>query len=262
MKLGMIRFPNEDGFRYLAKKELEFMEVCCNSDDDSRYFIEHKDEIKGYIDQYKVPVQSVGRWNAAPIREGKLSCEVVDLQKNLMAAVAEVGSPVFVCGCAYDGSVSLYKNYCLAVDYFGTLVEEAKKYNGMKVAVYNCDWGNFVCTDEQWKIVLGEIPELMLKYDCSHSFSRNQDYIAELNTWMSRVAHMHIKGVSKVNDDAVDNPPAGMDSIDWPTVFSLIYRYGYDAGLSIEPHSSIWQGALGEAGIDYTIKYMKPMILR
>ena len=39
MKLGMIRFPNEDGFKYLAGRELEFMEVCCNSDDDSRYFI-------------------------------------------------------------------------------------------------------------------------------------------------------------------------------------------------------------------------------
>ena len=74
-----------------------------------RYFIEHKDEIKGFIEQYKVPVQSVGRWNAAPIRDGKLSCEVLDLQKNLMAAVAGVGSPVFGCGCDYYICCSVQK---------------------------------------------------------------------------------------------------------------------------------------------------------
>ena len=262
MKLGMIHGFGASSFDYVKAKNLSFIEICRNYDKDAEEFIGAVEDVKRQIDRTGVQIASVGRWNSQPNIGGRMNADAYALNLRLLDAAHEVGSPVFVCGCAYDGSVSLYKNYCLAVDYFGQLVEEAKKYDGMKVAVYNCDWGNFVCTDEQWKIVLGEIPELMLKYDCSHSFSRNQDYIAELNTWMSRVAHMHIKGVAKVNADSVDNPPAGMDSIDWPTVFSLIYRYGYDAGLSIEPHSSIWQGALGEAGIDYTIRYMKPYILR
>ncbi len=261
MKLGMIRWPDAGSFDYLAGKGLDFMEVCCNYDPDSKNFIEKKDEIKANIARTGVPVQSVGRWNSVPNVGGKIDADVMALNLELLRATADVGAKVFVCGCNYDDSVSLFHNYCAAVENFGTLVEEGKKL-GLQVAVYNCDWNNFVHKDEQWKIVLGEIPELMIKYDCSHSFSRNQDYIEELNTWLPRVAHMHVKGVAKVGDKWVDNPPAGMDSIDWPTVFSLIYRYGYDAGLSIEPHSGIWQGELGERGIDYTIGYMRPFILR
>ena len=261
MKLGMIRQPNAAGFDYQAKKGLEFMEVCCNFDPESRAFIDTKDEIRANIARTGVAVQSVGRWNSLPNAGGKINADVMALNLELLRAAKDVDAKVFVCGCNYDDSVSLFRNYCAAVENFGTLLEEGKKL-GIDVAVYNCDWSNFVHRDEQWKIVLGELPELKIKYDCSHSFSRNQDYIAELNQWLPRVAHMHIKGVAKVGADSVDNPPAGMDSIDWPTVFSLLYRYGYDAGLSIEPHSSIWQGDLGEAGIDFTIGYMKPFILR
>ena len=261
MKLGMIQQPNAAGFDYVAKKGLEFMEVCCNFDPESRAFIDAKDEIKANIARTGVAVQSVGRWNSFPNEGGKINADVMALNLELLRAAKDVDAKVFVCGCNYDESVSLFRNYCAAVENFGTLVEEGKKL-GIDVAVYNCDWSNFVYCDEQWKIVLGELPDLKIKYDCSHSFSRNQDYIAELNAWLPRVAHMHIKGVAKVGADSVDNPPAGMDSIDWPTVFSLIYCYGYDAGLSIEPHSSIWQGDLGEAGIDFTIHYMKPFLLR
>lgn len=36
---------------------------------------------------------------------------------------------------------------------------------------------------------------------------------------------------------------------------------GYDGGLSIEPHSPVWKGELGERGIAYTIRYFRDLML-
>lgn len=36
---------------------------------------------------------------------------------------------------------------------------------------------------------------------------------------------------------------------------------GYDKGLSIEPHSSTWQGELGEKGISYTTEHIKKLLI-
>lgn len=42
---------------------------------------------------------------------------------------------------------------------------------------------------------------------------------------------------------------------------SILYAKGYNGGLSIEPHSENWRGELGEKGVDFTINYMKKLIL-
>ena len=58
-----------------------------------------------------------------------------------------------------------------------------------------------------------------------------------------------------------DNPPAGIDSINWRAFFSILYKYGYDGYLAIEPHSATWQGEKGEKGVKYTIKYIRDLML-
>ena len=47
----------------------------------------------------------------------------------------------------------------------------------------------------------------------------------------------------------------------FPTEMAILYKFGYDGGLSIEPHSSVWKGDLGERGIDYTIRFMKQYLI-
>jgi sugar phosphate isomerase/epimerase len=85
--------------------------------------------------------------------------------------------------------------------------------------------------------------------------------MAETQKWGERFAHVHIKGVLQVNGERVDDPPAGMDQTNWGAFMALLYQKGYDAGLSIEPHSEIWKGELGEKGIRFTIDFIKKMIL-
>lgn len=261
MKLGMINGYDRASFEKNKSLGLDFVEICCNYDEDNERLLSSLDDVKRNIKETGVVIGSIGRWNFKPNVEGKVDPAKLEQQLTLMRAAAELGSPVFVCGCNYDESVSLYKNYVAAVDYFSAVTAEAKKL-GIKAAIYNCSWENFVNSPEQWKVVLGEIPELMIKYDISHTCARGNDYIVELSEWLPRIAHMHVKGVLSVKGDYIDNPPAGMDEIEWPRVFALLYKYGYDGGLSIEPHSAIWTEELGEAGIKYTVNFIRPYILR
>lgn len=58
----------------------------------------------------------------------------------------------------------------------------------------------------------------------------------------------------------MDNPPEGLDQIDWKVLLSILYAKKYDKGLSIEMQSDIWKGGLGQKGLDYSIAYMKSLI--
>ena len=63
------------------------------------------------------------------------------------------------------------------------------------------------------------------------------------------------------SDPDYDNPPAGIDVINWRAFFAILYKYGYDGYLAIEPHSSTWTGEKGEKGVKYTIKYIRDLMI-
>ena len=269
MKIGMICESLQDhygpvAFDTVGKLGLDFIEVCCNFDPDTENFLNNVKETKKLVDDTGIKIGSVGRWNLKANMGGIIVPEELDKNIRLMNAAAEVGCPVFVCGCNYDQDISRYKNYGAAIEYFTKITEEAKKL-GIKAAVYNCSWGNFVCESHAWDIVLESVPDLWIKYDCSHAFARKQGYLTylqELDRWLPRIAHMHIKGAAYLDGEGIDDPPAGMDQIDWNTVFVLLYKHGYDAGLSIEPHSAVWKGELGNAGVKFTIDFLRRYVLR
>lgn len=261
MKLGIIRGYSPEAFDFVKSKGLEFTEICCNFDPETENFNASADAIKAEIVRTGVSVQSVGRWNAAPNVGGKVNPEVAAKLKKSIDVAADIGAAAFICGVNYDDSVSLYRNLSCAVEYLGEMSEYAKTKE-IKLGVYNCDWNNFLHRGEYWKIVLGELPEVGIKYDCSHSYNRGQDYLKELNEWMDRVVHMHIKGSINIGGKHIDDPPAGLDALNWPEIFGIIYAHKYNGGLSIEPHSGIWNGELGEKGIDYTIDFVNKFLFR
>lgn len=262
MKLGMIyNAADTEGFDYVKSKGLEFIEVCCNYDENNERFLSQIDSIKENIKRTGIKIGSVGRWNSLPIKDGKIDPEVLSKMKKLIDGAHEVGSPVFNVGVNYDDTVTRYQNYTLAIEYLKTLVAYAKPY-GMKICVYNCDWNNWVHTAEQWDVILPEIPELMIKFDCSHAFNRGEDYLNLIYKYGDRFGHMHIKGEVSVGGRTIDDPPAGMDDIKWRSVFATLYNIGYDGTFSLEPHSSTWKGDLGDKGIDFTINFIKPFILK
>ncbi len=261
MRLGrIINDWSRDGFNKAREQELEFVEICCNSENDARSFISRKQEILESVAKTGLPISSVGRWNHDVQADGKIVAERMEAYTALLDTAAELGAKTFVCGINYDASISLYRNYSNAVSFFGELTERAKGKN-VKVAVQNCNWNNFVISPEQWKVILGENEDLYIKFDASHAYNRNDDYLAELSDWCERVAHVHIKGTVHAGSRAVDDPPAGMDDILWRPLFAILYSRGYDGDLSIEPHSAAWQGDRAHAGVIYTRDYIRKLLV-
>ena len=242
-------------------------------------------------------VGAVGRW-ASHILDA--NGEVIPEEWNNVVAVMDfgqyLGAKYYLCSVAYVKELSYYKNITAAIKVLNQIVAAAKE-RGMECAIVNCMMGdNYIRTPEQWKLVLSEVPGLGIKYDPSHSFVHGGEkgaYMDEGMQWGSQFKYVHIKGVIQRGESEepdtwakrdllmkhpelkdilgagmydpkntnYDNPPAGIDSINWRAFFAILYMHGYDGYLAIEPHSRTWQGELGEKGVKYTIKYIRDLML-
>ena len=261
MRIGRIIFDRtEAGLLAFKNAGLSFAEICLNFTEDDERILKEVDDLRTAIDKSGLPVSCIGRWNHAVQKDGALIESEVARYLSLVDVAGAIGAKTFVVGCNYDATASLYKNYTNAIELFGALCEKAKKYD-IRVAVQNCNWNNFVVSPREWEVILGELPDLCIKYDPSHAYGRGGDYLAELSDWGDRVAHVHIKGCVKAGGRPIDDPPAGMDDLNWGAIFAILYARGYNGDLSIEPHSKTWKGELAEAGVAFTKNYIEKFIV-
>lgn len=261
MKLGIITSPDTEGIRYVASKGLKYAEFCYNVGNDVTLLENAVPELQAAMRETGVSLGSLGRWGAkktAP--DGSMiesewtdTCRLIDI-------AAEFGCPVFNTGVNYVDELP----YLVNIECAKAFLERAVAYGasrGVRVATYNCDWDNFVRTPEVWSLVHGAIPGLGIKYDPSHCINTGSGaYLEEIRDWGDRIFHFHIKGTLHIAGEHVDDPPAGLDGTNWRAIMGLLYAKGYDGMLSIEPHSRTWKGAMGEWGVDYTIRYLSEMI--
>ena len=261
MTLGIIeKGINETAFAHAAGFGLDFVEFCVNGDCNEADLLEHIPELKDWMKKYGVAIGSIGRWKTTILDEsGNIVPEEQELAKKLMSAAAELGCDNYVCGCNYCEKLSLDENIRQAVSFFSQVL--ADRPQGMKVSVYNCWKMNFVDRPEIWTRMLPQLPELGIKYDPSHAINGGRDYLRELLDWGDRAYHVHLKGSMVIDGEHVDDPPAGMDQTNWLAVLAILRAKGYDRGLSIEPHSPVWKGALGEKGIAYTVEYFDSLLV-
>lgn len=261
MKLGIINGWSEGCIKYVHEKGLEAVEFCVNYNYDSAEFLSKAHEIKGYSEKYNVSVGSMGRWGMKRINDnGEIIPEALQDDINIIEAASIIGCPVYNCGVNYVDGKSFYENCNIAIDYLGKLIEFAKD-KGVKIAVYNCRWENFIVEPKVWEVVLSALPELGIKYDISHCIYHDGNYLAEMRDWGDRFYHFHLKGCVYFDNDVYDDAPAGLDCINWGAAMDILYTKDYNGMLSIEPHSSYWHGKKGQWGIDYTINYFRPMIM-
>lgn len=256
MKLGII-CPTHDakGIQYARNYGLDYAEFDINADDISYINIP---EIAQAMSEYKVSLGAVGRWGRPRIeKDGSLNKKEQKDEFTLIDMCAELGCPVYITGINYVKELSYYENITAAISYIQELIRYA---NGrVKISVYNCDWHNYINKPREWDIVCDHLKELGIKFDPSHTVNGGRDYMYEAVNYGNRFYHVHLKGTINVNG-RFDDPPAGMDSINWGALLSVLYKHRYDGMLSIEPHSQTWQGELGEKGIRFTIEYFKKLL--
>lgn len=259
MKLGIIAPVAEESFRYAQDLGLDFVEFCINGPDHGQLLRQYEKEIPQWISYYGVSIGSIGRWKSdILLPDGTIDPEEQKLAGELAEFSAKFHCPNYICGCNYVPSVSKFSNFAAAITFFQGVLDSAPA--GVSVSVYNCRKKNFVNTPEAWSLVLGHLPQLGIKFDPSHSRYAGSDYLQELADWGDRVRHVHLKGSLLVGGQRIDDPPAGLDQTDWKSVLNILRAKGYTGGLSIEPHSPVWQGDLGERGIRYTIQYFRSLM--
>lgn len=300
MKLGIIQPVEAASFDRVKELGLDFIEFDCNPANyfgkPMSEVLSIKEEIKAAQERTGIEVGAVGRWASHIINENG---GVIEDEWNEVKAVidfgAYLGAKYYLCSVAYVKELSYYKNITAAIHVLNDIVAYAKE-RGMECAIVNCIMGdNYIRTPEQWKLVLDEVPGLGIKYDPSHSFVHGGPhgaYMDEGIQWGDRFTYCHVKGVIQRGEsqepqhwkerefaaahpelaeeilkeqfgknDWYDNPPAGLDCINWRAFFGILYKHGYDGYLSIEPHSRTWQGEKGEKGLKYTIKYIRDLMI-
>lgn len=265
MKIGIISYGFErEHLQHVKDLELDFVEFCVNADKDNRFqeFFDKADSIKSICNELGLFVGSVGRWGADKInKDGSHNENEYLADTTLIKAAAKVNCPVYVCNCNYVEELTLYENYTAAIKYFARLIEFAKGFD-IKIATSNCRWNSYVVSDPAWSVIHGQLPDLYIKYDPSHSiYAKGTNYLTEMKKWGHRFAHVHIKGSLMIDGERLDDPPAGLDMTDWNSFMGTLYAVGYDGTLSIEPHSAIWQGELGERGVKQTINMLRRHIV-
>lgn len=300
MKLGIIQPVEAASFDRVKELGLDFVEFDCNPANffgkPMSEVLKDKEEIKAAQERTGIEVGAVGRWASHIIDENG---GVIEDEWNEVKAVidfgAYLGAKYYLCSVSYVKELSYYKNITAAIHVLNDIVAYAKE-RGMECAIVNCIMGdNYIRTPEQWKLVLDEVPGLGIKYDPSHSFVHGGPqgaYMDEGIQWGDRFTYCHVKGVIQRGEsqeiqhwkerefaaahpelaeevlkeqfgknDWYDNPPAGLDCINWRAFFGILYKHGYDGYLSIEPHSRTWQGEKGEKGLKYTIKYIRDLMI-
>ena len=257
MKLGMISpTHNAAGIERIKALGLDYAEFDVNADDISYL---DRAEIRKALADTGVKLGAVGRWGRDRITsDGSINAKEQKDEFDLIDMCAELGCPVYITGCNYVEGLSYYQNISAAIAYFQSLIDYA--VGRVKLCVYNCSWNNYVNKPHEWDIINAHLKSLGIKFDPSHTVNGGRDYPSEAAAYGANFDHVHLKGTLNIDGRHIDDPPAGMDMINWGALLSILRKYNYQGMLSIEPHSATWQGELGEQGLKYTIDYFKKLL--
>ncbi|WP_324717226.1 sugar phosphate isomerase/epimerase family protein [Carboxydochorda subterranea] len=258
-RLGFITDLSEEDFRFAADEGL-VVEYNVN-DETIDGFLAKEETISRYEQEYGVAFSAIGRFGRDRISDDPAVRNREEASAiALMEWCARHRVPTFVCGAGPAAGRSMEECARRAVDVFGRLVEVGRRL-GVRVAVYNCDWGNCVDRPSMWEKVHGALPGLGIKYDPSHAIYGGRDYLAEAAAWGHRFVHFHAKDSLPVGGKRFTDPPAGMGVTAWGPLLALLYHHGYWGDIIIEPHAEPWVRTLRYPGIRIARRTLEPFLI-
>jgi len=257
MNLGIICSQhNTEGIKQVKELGLGYTEFDINADDISYLDMP---EIKKALTDYNISLGAVGRWGRNRIEsDASFNKKEQDDEFQLIDMCETLGCPVYITGINYVNTLSYFENITAAIGYINSLIAYAT--GRVKISTYNCCWNNYIDKPHEWDIVHNHIKELGIKFDPSHTINGGRDYMTEAVKYGSKFDHVHLKGTINMNGEHIDDPPAGLDSINWGALLSVLRYHKYEGMLSIEPHSETWKDELGDLGVKYTINCFKKLL--
>ena len=258
MRIGFICDLTEEDFKFAADNGFKCVEFNGNVDVE---FTKQAAELAGYVKKYGVDFNMIGRFG-----KNYISDDSAERAKHLADAKTTIdfcqaiGSPLFVTGAGHEEDRSLQENCKRAVDPLGQLIEYGRT-KGVKVALYNCHWGNFAVAPDAWEIIMPALPEVGIKYDPSHAIGDGRDYLAELRDWGPKVYHVHAKGSLSIGGQRFPDPNPGMDQTNWGAVFAVLYHHNYQGDVNIEQHAGRWLEDLKHPGLLFSKRYLEQFVL-
>ncbi|MCD6351791.1 MAG: sugar phosphate isomerase/epimerase [Armatimonadetes bacterium] len=260
MTLGFITDRSEYDFWFAKEHGLD-LEVTVNPPFDALDALPSLLELQ---DKYGVRVASCGVWGAEHTSDDSATAEAAHaLVPRLIDFAVALGAPTCCVGLGNEiEDASLQEHVDRMLPLLRGWIEIAED-KGVRLALYNCHWANWAYRPESWELIWGALGDtsLGLKYDPSHAFYDNRDYLEELLAWGDKVTHFHVKDTLKIGDRIVEDVPAGMGSIDYARIVGVLNYHGYTGCLSMEPHSGTWMGPKRYEGLLLSVNYMRQFVL-
>lgn len=258
MRIGFITDLSEEDFRFAVENEFPCVEHISFG---NAFVSSRKSEIVELRRRYGVDFSMLALFSENYISDdADVSKKAFADAETLINLCSDIESPLFVtCSGEAEGR-PLEENATRAVDALGRLLDLGKA-RGVGVAIYNCHITNFAYGPESWELILPHLPELGIKFDPSHPFYDGRDYLAHLRDWGHRITHVHAKGGVIIGGKPFEDPPAGLDQIDWGTLMAILYHHGYDADVNIEPHARTWLGSRRYDGIRLAQRHLRRYLL-
>jgi len=257
MRVGFITNLSEEDFKFAAENDIPCVEHISFGNVN---VVQESDHIKRMTKKYGVDFSMLALFSKNYITDDAAEAKrhLADA-KTMIDLCADIGAPVMVT-CAGEAEDRDFETNCArAVELFSTLVEYGKP-KGIKIALYNCHITNFAYAPEAWEVILKQVPEMGLKFDPSHTFYDGRDYLKEARDWGHRFYHLHGKGVLMIDGQPFEDPPPGMDMINWGALMAVLYHHNYDADINIEPHARTWTGERRYAGILIAKRHLEQFI--
>ncbi|MGI6149126.1 MAG: sugar phosphate isomerase/epimerase [Firmicutes bacterium] len=260
VRLGFISDLSEQDFAFAQQENLPVLEHNVNGPDVAA-FLERRFELRRLLEKYQRQLTAIGRFGRERISDDpEIRQKEQDDAKRLIDFCNAMEVPTFVCGAGLGDGLPFDEKCSRAVDVLGELVEYGL-CRGVRVALYNCRWGNFAHRPEAWEVILSAVPNLGIKYDPSHAIYDGADYLRESRDWGHKFYHVHAKGTLIIDGERFEDPPAGMDQTNWGAFLAVLYAKNYRGDLVIEPHATTWVGARFYDGIRIAAHHLRPFVL-
>lgn len=258
MRIGFICDLSEHDFAFARQNGFRCVEY---NGADNVEFTSKAADLVTYQREYGVEFNMIGLFGRNYISDdpGERAKHLADAKKTIDFC-GEIGSPLFVTGAGHAEGRPLEENVGRATDVLGELIEFGKA-RGIRVALYNCSWGNFAVGADAWELIMPQLPDLGIKYDPSHAVEGNRDYLVELRDWGKRVYHVHAKGSLVIGGKRFPDPMPGMDQTNWGAIFAILYEQDYPGDVNIEPHSGEWVGSRRYPGLLFSKRYLEQFVI-